>query len=199
VSRDQLQQIGAVLASHVDMVKGFMGDQFAVSIIARHKAGPFHLLLGDDPELTLIACLSELQRIGTALVRDGEAVTESEPTVADHMVELLEECAARFREYEGTHQRRLDNAVAEGRNGAAHAEKAARNRDMAERIEAVLVECPARPSERPPAVDQFTDVRPDPLRHLEPKGCPVCPRCVEPLEPGMTSCPVCGCQVTTKL
>lgn len=99
MSADQLQRIGAVLAAHVDMAKGFLGDQFAVSIVARHKTGPFHLLLGDDTELALIECLSVLQRMGKHLVRvgeDGSVVPvepgdADEPTEWDHMVNLLRE------------------------------------------------------------------------------------------------------------
>lgn len=99
MSREQLQQVGAVMASHVDMLKGFLGDQFAVSVIARHKQGPFHLLLGDDAELALIQTLSELQRIGKHLVRCGEDGTVTpvqpgdadEPTEWDHMVNVVRE------------------------------------------------------------------------------------------------------------
>ena len=85
-----LQQIGAVLASHVDMAKGFLGDRFAVSIVARDTQGPFHLLLGDDGELALIGCLSELQRTGRAMIRNGEA-QDTDPSMADHMLNLLRE------------------------------------------------------------------------------------------------------------
>lgn len=152
MSRDQLQQVGAVLASHVDMIKGFLGDQFAVSIIARHKGGPFHLLLGDDAELTLIACLSELQRIGVALIKDGEAVTEAEPTVADHMFNLLQETAEQLLPMDA------EWAV-----------------DLRGRIEQVLAMCPPQAGQdrsNQPTLDAYEDqltvTQPDPGRHLEP-------------------------------
>jgi hypothetical protein len=51
---------------------------------------------------------------------------------------FLQDSAKRFREYENSHQQRVNNAVALELNGAPHAEKAARNREMADRAEALL-------------------------------------------------------------
>jgi hypothetical protein len=159
MSREQLAQIGAVLASHVDMIKGFLGDQFAVSVVARHQSGPFHLLLGDDSELALIGCLSELQRIGKHLVRvgeDGSVVPvqpgdPDEPTEWDHMVNLLREFADDSPHWSDPDQ------IAEFR----------------QRVEQVLamVEGPAVPTPQPEDA-QLTEVRPAPF---PPPGlCPMC-------------------------
>jgi hypothetical protein len=140
MSRDQLAQIGAVLASYVDMVKGFLGDQFAVSIIARHKSGPFHLLIGDDAELALIQTLSELQRMGTALIKDGNTVVEAEPSAADHMVAMLQECAEQFADYARLHKAKERPVVtaADAEWNEVVAAKAAANQDLSDRCYAVL-------------------------------------------------------------
>jgi len=92
--------IGQMLASLVDMAKGQLGDQFAVTILARHKRGPMHLLLGDDTELAMIGALSELQRVGTTLVKDGDAVELPEVTTTQQMFNLLQE-AAEFLHHDG--------------------------------------------------------------------------------------------------
>lgn len=178
MSRDQLQQVGAVMASHVDMLKGFLGDQFAVSIIARHKSGPFHLLLGDDPELTLIQCLSELQRIGVALVKDGEAVTDVEPTVADLMFDLLREAAIHLR----------GNTV----------QSSEVNAEFAGRIEQVLAQCPPGAGEGGPN-DATLDAYAEQLTEGDPLA--VCDHPDDFLEPVMGKictyeCGKCGAEVT---
>jgi hypothetical protein len=50
---------------------------------------------------------------------------------------FLQDSAKRFREYEISHQQRV-NECCTGAQGAPHAEKAARNREMADRAEALL-------------------------------------------------------------
>lgn len=160
MSRDQLQQIGAVLASHVDMVKGFMGAQFSVSIICRHHSGPFHLLLGDDGELALIQTLSELQRIGKHLVRVGEdgsvvPVQSGDPdelTEWDHMVNLLQEADEFLCK---------TSADASSPNFGQLAEDCA---ELARRIEQVLdMVVPQRRATPQPEDGQLTEVRPVPF------------------------------------
>ena len=87
----QLAMVGNLLSSCVDLAKGTMGEQFAVSIVCRHKAGPCHMLIGDDTELGIIAAVSELQRMGTPLINDGSPVmvTRGEVEPQDDMLTLL--------------------------------------------------------------------------------------------------------------
>lgn len=90
----QLVATGHLLSACVDMAKGHVGSQYAVTIICRHKEGPFHLMLGDDDELGVMRAASELLRSGKHLIKDGVPVDRmDEPTLADQMVALLRECA----------------------------------------------------------------------------------------------------------
>jgi hypothetical protein len=106
----QLQQLGAQLSMVVDMAKGIMGNQFAVSIIARHKVGPMHLMIGDDAEPALIKTLNVLQGMGTSLVyANGDEALSSK---IDQMADLLNECADRLANEGASTEAVEDNELA---------------------------------------------------------------------------------------
>lgn len=141
------QRVGAALSACVDMVKGMVGQPYAVTIFCRHRSGPGHILLGDDDAPQLIAGAKELERFGTTLVQNGEELPEEQPAT-DRMAILLGEAAERFREYEAHHReevRRMEagNGDVQPDRSAERADreaKAERNAEIAARIEAMLVE-----------------------------------------------------------
>lgn len=107
-----LQQIGAQLAMIVDMAKGIMGEQFAVSLIARHRVGPMHLMMGDDEEAALIKTLNELQDGGTHLVPANDAAETTLPSKVEQMVALLRECVDRLANDGASTEAKDDNELA---------------------------------------------------------------------------------------
>jgi hypothetical protein len=110
----QLAATGQILSSCVDMAKGHMGPQFAVTILARHMHGPFHLMLGDDDELAVMSAASQLLRMGKHLIKDGVPADRlDEPTLADQMVALLRDCADALEHEGASTEAKASNALAD--------------------------------------------------------------------------------------
>jgi hypothetical protein len=156
----QLQATGAVLSACVDMAKGHVGDQYGVTIVCRHKTGPFHLMLGDDDELGVMSAASTLLRQGKHLIKDGvPADRMDEPTLADQMVTLLRDCEDVFSRYADSHQAKAAEITTMGHSAERddRLDKAAANRDMADRIKVLLAKVDGEVANVDPALAPVED------------------------------------------
>lgn len=64
---EQVQRMGAVLSAYLDMIKGTLGDQYAVTLVGRHRFGPAHILIGDDDEDVVIKSMQDMQAMATTV------------------------------------------------------------------------------------------------------------------------------------
>jgi hypothetical protein len=62
-----LSRFAFILAGLVDTIKDLLGDQFAVTLVLRHKTRPSaHMVFGDDPPEDLVQTLAEIGADETA-------------------------------------------------------------------------------------------------------------------------------------